>query len=72
MLVFPIEEVSIRHRSLRNGLVLSELGLGTAAFGNLFTETSDEACDEAVAASWEGGIRYFDTAPHYGLGVRPR
>ncbi len=26
----------------------------------------------AVAAAWDGGIRYFDTAPHYGLGLSER
>ena len=51
---------------------MSELGLGTATFGNLFSETSDEACADAVAESWAGGIRYFDTAPHYGLGLAER
>jgi len=49
--------------------VLSELGLGTSAFGNLFTETTDEAAEAAAAESWAGGVRHFDTAPHYGLGL---
>jgi D-threo-aldose 1-dehydrogenase len=38
-------------------------------FGNLFSETSDQNTLEAVAAAWQGGVRYFDTAPHYGLGL---
>ncbi len=69
MLGLPTEEAPIRHRNLSNGLVLSEIGLGTSAFGNLFTETSDEATEDAVEESWAGGVRYFDTAPHYGLGL---
>ncbi|WP_410791171.1 aldo/keto reductase [Kribbella sp. C-35] len=56
-------------RRLRTGHHLTELGLGAAQFGNLFTETTAEASQHAVAAALEAGIRYFDTAPHYGLGL---
>jgi D-threo-aldose 1-dehydrogenase len=48
---------------------VTELGLGAAQFGNLYRETSDEQAAGAVAAAWDAGIRYFDTAPHYGLGL---
>jgi len=48
---------------------VTELSFGGAAIGNLFTEVSDEAAAGAVAAAWNGGIRTFDTAPHYGLGL---
>jgi len=54
---------------LRNGLNLTEVGLGTSAFGNLFRATSDDEARAAVDAAWQGGVRYFDTAPHYGLGL---
>ena len=50
-------------------MAITEIGLGAAQFGNLFRETTDEACIEAVDAAWELGVRYFDTAPHYGLGL---
>lgn len=56
-------------RSLRTGHHLTELGLGAAQFGNLFTETTDEQSTRAVNAALDEGIRYFDTAPHYGLGL---
>jgi D-threo-aldose 1-dehydrogenase len=59
----------MRTRATRRGLHLTELGLGAAQFGNLFRETSDEQAASAVAAAWDAGIRYFDTAPHYGLGL---
>lgn len=62
----------MRYRELRNGLQLSELGLGTSTFGNLFTQTTDEATAAAVDEAWRGGVRYFDTAPHYGLGLAER
>ena len=45
------------------------IGFGAAQLGNLFRETSDAEAADAVDAAWEGGIRYYDTAPHYGLGL---
>ncbi|MEU6356285.1 aldo/keto reductase [Streptomyces sp. NPDC047072] len=52
-----------------SGVEVSGLGFGAAVIGNLFTEVTDEEAHAAVAAAWESGIRYFDTAPHYGLGL---
>jgi len=51
---------------------LSGLGFGGAQIGNLFRAISDEQAVEAVRAAWGAGIRYFDTAPHYGLGRSER
>jgi D-threo-aldose 1-dehydrogenase len=62
----------MRKRTLRNGLALTELGLGAAQFGNLYRETTEEEAEGAVSAAWSAGIRYFDTAPHYGLGLSER
>ncbi len=45
------------------------LGLGTAQLGDLFQPFSVEVAREVVEAAWAGGIRYFDTAPYYGLGL---
>jgi D-threo-aldose 1-dehydrogenase len=59
----------MRTRATRRGLRLSELGLGAAQFGNLYRETTEEQAAGAVAAAWDAGVRYFDTAPHYGLGL---
>ncbi len=59
-------------RATGRGLQLTELGLGAAQFGNLYRETSDEQAVGALDAAWESGIRYFDTAPHYGLGLSER
>jgi len=46
--------------------------MGVSQFGNLYRETTDEEAASAVAAAWAGGIRYVDTAPHYGLGLSER
>ncbi len=51
---------------------LSKLGLGCAQLGNLYREMSDETAAAVVGAAWDQGIRYFDTAPHYGLGLSER
>ena len=59
-------------RALRTGIDLTELGFGAAQLGNLFRETTDEEAQRAVNAAWEEGLRYFDTAPHYGLGLSER
>ncbi|GAA1263661.1 aldo/keto reductase [Saccharothrix xinjiangensis] len=50
----------------------SRLGFGGGPIGNLFTEVSDEDAADALTAAWDAGIRYFDTAPHYGLGLSER
>ncbi|WP_406471213.1 aldo/keto reductase [Streptomyces sp. NBC_01615] len=56
----------------RSGVEVSELSFGAAGIGNLFTAVSDEQAYEAVDAAWAGGMRYFDTAPHYGIGLSER
>jgi D-threo-aldose 1-dehydrogenase len=32
----------------------------------------DDTAERTVAAAWERGVRWFDTAPHYGLGLSER
>ncbi|MFB7668697.1 aldo/keto reductase [Kitasatospora sp. NPDC056138] len=61
-----------RNRLGRTLVGVSELSFGGAGIGNLFTAVSDEQAEQAVAAAWEAGVRYFDTAPHYGLGLSER
>ncbi|WP_316750616.1 aldo/keto reductase [Streptomyces herbicida] len=56
----------------RSGVEVSTPAFGAAGIGNLYTEVGDEQAYEAVAAAWQRGIRYFDTAPHYGLGLSER
>lgn len=51
---------------------MTALGFGAAALGNLYTAVSDEGARAAVDAAWDAGLRYFDTAPHYGLGLSER
>lgn len=62
----------MRANTLTNGMRFTALGLGTAQLGNLYRETTDEEAAEAIDTAWNAGIRYFDTAPHYGLGLSER
>jgi D-threo-aldose 1-dehydrogenase len=48
------------------------LGLGGANVGNLYRAMSDEDARAVLDAAWNHGIRHFDTAPHYGLGLSER
>jgi D-threo-aldose 1-dehydrogenase len=53
-------------------VTVTPLGLGGAQLGNLYHAISDETATATVAQAWAEGIRYFDTAPHYGLGLSER
>ena len=53
----------------RTSVRVSVLGLGAAPLGNLYRPLDDEAASATVDAAWAEGVRYFDTAPHYGLGL---
>ncbi len=48
------------------------LGLGAANVGNLYTALDDDEAHAILEAAWDCGIRTFDTAPHYGLGLSER
>lgn len=48
---------------------LGKLGFGGAGVGNLYSAIPDGEALATVLAAWDAGIRYFDTAPHYGLGL---
>ena len=48
---------------------LTRLGLGGTGLGDMYHKTSEEAAQATVDAAWDAGIRYFDTAPHYGTGL---
>jgi D-threo-aldose 1-dehydrogenase len=54
------------------GLDFTVLGAGCAQLGNLYRAMSDEEAEATIRAAWDSGIRYFDTAPHYGLGLSER
>ncbi|WP_113716770.1 aldo/keto reductase [Arthrobacter dokdonensis] len=51
---------------------LGRLGFGAAGIGNLYRAMDDDVAAATLGAAWDAGIRYFDTAPHYGLGLSER
>ncbi|MFF2009372.1 aldo/keto reductase [Streptomyces sp. NPDC058195] len=63
----------MRRNTLGNSAVeITELSFGAAAIGNLYTAVDPARSAAAVEAAWAEGVRYFDTAPHYGLGLSER
>jgi D-threo-aldose 1-dehydrogenase len=64
----PITTAAVGRTRVR----VTSLGYGAAPAGNLFRATTDAETQAAVDAAWDGGVRYFDTAPHYGLGLSER
>lgn len=51
------------------GVSVSEISFGCASIGNLYRETTDAEARAVLDAAWAAGIRYYDTAPHYGRGL---
>jgi D-threo-aldose 1-dehydrogenase len=45
---------------------------GGAPIGGLYAPVGEEAAAQTLQAAWETGIRAFDTAPHYGVGLSER
>ncbi|MDN3294873.1 aldo/keto reductase [Streptomyces ficellus] len=56
----------------RGGVTVTELSFGAAGIGNLYAPVDPDEAAAAVDAAWDAGIRSFDTAPHYGLGLSER
>jgi D-threo-aldose 1-dehydrogenase len=49
-----------------------KFGIGGVPFGNEFSVITDNDAHAAIAAAWDAGVRYFDMAPWYGLGLAER
>jgi D-threo-aldose 1-dehydrogenase len=52
-----------------SGVAVTQLGLGGASYGELFHRVPEQDAFDAIQAAWEGGVRYYDTAPWYGRGL---
>jgi D-threo-aldose 1-dehydrogenase len=68
----PAASAVARHRLGATRVEVTSLGYGGAPAGNLFRATTDAETRAAVDTAWDAGIRYFDTAPQYGLGLAER
>lgn len=64
-------DLKTRHwdRLGNGGVTFTELGFGTAPLGNLYRAISDEDAHDILTRAWDAGVRYYDTAPLYGLGL---
>ncbi|HEX6526980.1 MAG TPA: aldo/keto reductase [Streptosporangiaceae bacterium] len=51
---------------------LGPLVFGGAPIGGLYEQVSDAEADATLTAAWDAGLRAFDTAPHYGVGLSER
>ncbi|GAA1764420.1 aldo/keto reductase [Luedemannella helvata] len=54
------------------GVRAGRLALGTAPLAGLYEPVSDAVAAATLSAAWDGGVRLFDTAPHYGAGLAER
>jgi D-threo-aldose 1-dehydrogenase len=53
----------------RSSVAVTALGFGGAPIGNLYHAVDEATAAAAVTAALQAGVRFFDTAPHYGLGL---
>ncbi|MFI6402057.1 aldo/keto reductase [Streptomyces sp. NPDC050548] len=56
----------------RTSVRVSTLGFGAAPVGNLHGPIDADQARATLDAAWDVGVRYYDTAPHYGLGLSER
>lgn len=53
----------------RTTLEVTRMILGCASIGGLYSAVDAETAAGGLAAAWDIGVRTFDTAPHYGVGL---
>src|SRR4051812_2370566 len=70
--VAPADRLSTRLYTQERGSMQVDtggFGLGGAPLGNLYAPMSDAEAGAVLGAALARGVRYFDTAPHYGNGL---
>jgi D-threo-aldose 1-dehydrogenase len=60
---------SARRQVGSTSLSLPPLGFGSAHLGGMYHRVAAEEARATLQAAWDGGIRYYDTAPFYGRGL---
>lgn len=63
-----LNKINALNQRTHRPVLLTQLGFGGAPLGNLYHKIEDCEAQETLQAAWDAGIRYFDTAPQYGLG----
>jgi D-threo-aldose 1-dehydrogenase len=51
------------------GAAVGRLGMGGAPLGNLFAPIPEDVALATIERAWALGVRHFDTAPYYGMGL---
>ena len=49
-----------------------KFGMGGVPLGNEFAVVTDKEAEATIDAAWSAGVRYYDVAPWYGLGLAER
>lgn len=63
-----VTDTTLLNSRTKRPVPLTRMGFGGAPLGNLYRKISEEDAQAALQAAYDVGIRYFDTAPQYGLG----
>lgn len=58
-----------RRRVGRTDFEVPPFGFGAAHLGGMYNRVPGEVAHATLAAAWDNGIRYYDTAPYYGRGL---
>jgi D-threo-aldose 1-dehydrogenase len=61
--------ISERRPVGRTSLKLPPIGFGAAHLGGMYNPVNGNLARQTLQAAWDGGIRFYDTAPFYGLGL---
>ncbi len=61
-----------KRRIGKTELEVTEYGFGGASLGNLYHAVTRPDAMATLDAAWNAGMRYYDTAPHYGFGLSER
>ena len=64
-----IAETQALNARTRRPVMLTRMGFGGAPLGNLYRVIPDSDAHAALMSAYAVGMRYFDTAPQYGLGI---
>lgn len=58
-----------RNRIGQTRVEVTRIAFGCPGLGNLYRKIDDAEAQAVLQRAWDRGIRYFDTAPHYGRGL---
>jgi D-threo-aldose 1-dehydrogenase len=58
-----------RRKVGKTNLDLQVMGFGSAHLGGMYSRPSAEVANATLKAAWDGGVRYYDSAPYYGHGL---